>query len=695
MECVDGESITAYCDRHRLSTGERLALFMRVCEGVQHAHRKGIIHRDIKPSNILITIQGDEPVPKIIDFGVAKATQQRLTEKTLFTALGAMIGTPAYMSPEQAEMTGLDVDTRTDVYSLGVVLYELIVGALPFDPEGWRSAGYDEIRRRIREDEPSKPSTRLSTLGDDSTDSAEKRRTDLPGLRRQLRGDLDWITLKALEKDRTRRYGSPSDLAEDIRRHLRNEPVVASPPSTAYRAEKFVRRHKAGVGAAALLVGFLISVAILMTAQSARVARERDRAEQEASKARAVTDFLQQTLASADPELGGGRQVTIAEVLDGAVKEIDGSFQNQRDVRAAIENTIGVTYTSLGEYSQAEKHLASALEWRREMYGDKHLDVAESLLSLGILRNAQSDFGAAEKLLLEALTTRRTILGDESLAVAEVLQALGDLGEPPDLDKAESYYREALAIRMGRADPKDVADSLFGLAEVLSYQGEYEESERLHLEALDMRRQRLGEEHIDVADSLNDLAILSRHRKDYDRAEAYMRESLAVTRIAYGSQHPLVGTSLFNLASVLNAKGAHDAAEAPAREGLAMMHQIVGPGHVNTGIAYAVLASSLRGQKRFVESEQMYVQSIGILRERGALPHRIAIRQSEYATVLTSLGKHEEAERELLSALEVLRGHYPDGNDFTRSTCSSLVRLYEAWGKPEKAVEYRVMLEAM
>jgi serine/threonine protein kinase len=244
MEFVRGEPITEYCDKNRLTIQERLNLFIQVCEGVQHAHQKGIIHRDIKPSNILITIQDDKPVPKIIDFGVAKATSQKLTERTVYTELGQLIGTPEYMSPEQAEMTGIDIDTRTDVYSLGVVLYELLVGAQPFDSKTLRQANFDDMRRTIREEEPPKPSTRLTRLPEPSTTAAKNRRVELRTLARAVSGDLDWITMKALEKDRTRRYGSPFELAADIGRYWRNEPVLAGPPSASYRVQKFVRRHR-------------------------------------------------------------------------------------------------------------------------------------------------------------------------------------------------------------------------------------------------------------------------------------------------------------------------------------------------------------------------------------------------------------------------------------------------------------------
>jgi serine/threonine protein kinase len=275
MEYVKGIPITEHCDRQRLTTGERLQLFMRVCEGVQHAHQKGIIHRDIKPSNVLVAVEGDRAVPKIIDFGVAKATEHRLAEQTIFTELGQIIGTPEYMSPEQAEMTNQDIDTRTDVYSLGVTLYELLVGALPFDSKDLREAGFDEIRRRIREEEPSKPSTRIGTLGEAATGSARSRRTDVKALRRLLAGELDWIVMKALEKDRTRRYDSPRELAMDAARYLNDEPVSAGPPSAAYRAGKFVRRHRVGIGIAAAAVVLLVTFGVMMGGLAQRFAAER------------------------------------------------------------------------------------------------------------------------------------------------------------------------------------------------------------------------------------------------------------------------------------------------------------------------------------------------------------------------------------------------------------------------------------
>ncbi len=271
MELVKGVPITEYCDKNSLETQQRLELFIDVCRAVEHAHQKGIIHRDIKPSNVMVTLHDGKPVPKIIDFGIAKAMQQRLTEKTLFTEFRQLIGTPEYMSPEQAEFSGLDVDIRTDIYSLGVLLYELLTGTTPFEAKQLRSASYDEICRIIRESEPPKPSTRLSRLGDGLADVAKHRQVESGKLCKTIRGDLDWIVMKALEKDRTRRYETANELAADIERHLGDEPVSAGPPSAGYRLHKFIRRNRAAV-----ITFSLVAAALAIGATAARLTVWRD-----------------------------------------------------------------------------------------------------------------------------------------------------------------------------------------------------------------------------------------------------------------------------------------------------------------------------------------------------------------------------------------------------------------------------------
>ena len=369
MEYVKGEAITTYCDRQRLTTQARLELFVQVCEGVQHAHQKGVIHRDLKPSNVLVTIQGDRPVPKIIDFGVAKATAQHLTERTLYTELGVMIGTPEYMSPEQAEMGGLDIDTRTDVYALGVILYELLTGALPFDRKELRQAGFAEIQRMIREEEPPRPSTRLTQLGPASTQAATNRRTEIRRLASDLRGDLDWVTMKALEKDRTRRYETANALAVDVRHHLSHEPVSAGPPSAAYRAKKFVRRHRFGVAVAATLVLMLLIFGVTMTVQAQRIAMERDRANREAETAKQVSSFLVGMFETTNPFEGRGKNVPVGDVLDRGAQRITTELRDQPEVRATLMDTMGRVYYDLGVYDKAAELVKEALAYRQRTLG--------------------------------------------------------------------------------------------------------------------------------------------------------------------------------------------------------------------------------------------------------------------------------------------------------------------------------------
>ena len=326
MEYVPGEPITTYCNRHKLSTRDRLDLFLQVCDGVHHAHQRGIIHRDLKPSNILLTMLDARPVPKIIDFGLAKATAQTLTDRTLYTELGTLMGTLEYMSPEQAEMTGLDIDTRTDVYALGVILYELLTGVQPFDAKQLRAKGLDEIRRTIREVEPPRPSARVAP---GSTQSPSSLRADVAGLAQELRGDLDWITMRAIEKDRTRRFGSAADLAADVRRHFDHLPVTASPPSTLYRIRKFARRHRVGMSVAATLATVLVAFTTTTAIQARRVAQERDRANQEAEIARAVNEFLQNDLLAqasatqqARPDITPDPDLKVRTALDRAAAPI-------------------------------------------------------------------------------------------------------------------------------------------------------------------------------------------------------------------------------------------------------------------------------------------------------------------------------------------------------------------------------------
>jgi len=519
MECVKGVPITDYCDTNRLNNRQRLDLFIQVCEGIQHAHQKGIIHRDIKASNVLVTIQDDRPVPKIIDFGVAKAISQRLTERTMFTELGQLIGTPEYMSPEQAEMTGLDVDTRTDVYSLGVLMYELLVGVLPFESDELRRVGFDEIRRRIREQEPLKPSTRLTTPGFDTDHAIKSRQTDLSALTKQLKGELDWITMKAMAKDRMQRYASASELAADVTRYLKHEPVIAGPPSAMYRVRKYVRRHKVGVAAAAMVVLALLVGVTGATVGLIRARKAEQIAKAEAAKANAINQFLQNTLSSANPIEGSDRDITVLEALKQATDKIPQSFPDQPEVEAELKHNIGITYLRLGHYDEAEELLTSSLNMWQELRGPNHADLASPLTSLAVLRHEQGNYEDAERLYREALSIKHKQHGEEHEDVMSILNNLAlVLQDKGDLVAAEQHFRKILEID----------------------------------------RKIWGEKHLYVAVDLNNLGRLLKEKENYQEAEPFLRKAVEILK---EEQHPWLSISLGNLGELMAEKGDYMNAE--------------------------------------------------------------------------------------------------------------------------------------
>jgi serine/threonine protein kinase/tetratricopeptide (TPR) repeat protein len=733
MELVPGLPITDYCDRERLDTRERLGLFIQVCQAVQHAHQKGVIHRDLKPSNILVTIQDGKPVPKIIDFGIAKAMHRRLTDQTLVTHVGEIIGTPAFMSPEQLEGVLLDVDTRADIYSLGVTLYQLLTGQLPFDPDALNRSGASAAAF-IRDHEPPRPSARVTTARSAKT-LAENRRTDLPHLQRALRGDLDWIVLKAMARDRSRRYETTNGLALDIERHLRDEPVTARPPSAGYRAAKFVKRHRVGVAFAAVLATTLVVFAAATAVQGRRVAHERDRAEAAARKAAAVAQFLEQTLGAADP-WQSGRDLSVREALEEAANGVEASFKDQPLVMAAVRRTLGRTYFGLGRYKESERLLRSALDIRTAQLGGDHPDVAESLGDLSLALTRLSRFDEAAKLGQQALDIRRRTAGAESVPVALALRQLGStLFNKGDYAESERLLREALEIqrKKGPVDDKELATTLTDLAATVG-QEKPAAGEALLREALAIRTAKQGPDHPETAQILNDLAVARLRQEDYKEAEALYKQALAANKRTIGDVHPETASTLENLGGVYYRTGRLDEslaaldevlvirrkglgedslqvartlqnigvvqtkagrlreAEASFEQALPRMRAIQGPDHPEIAQVFFNWARLKKAEKDYAAAEKLYRQCLELrLKKLGEEHPDSATARFELGSLLALVGRYSEAEPLLVAARDAREKLLGKDAAPTRAVEDELGRLRAARARasPSSLLDYR------
>ncbi len=569
MELVRGEAITCYCDRNKMSMRERLELFLAVCQAVQHAHQKGIIHRDLKPTNVLVTLSDGRPIPKVIDFGIAKATTQRLTDKTLHTEFRQFIGTPEYMSPDQAEMSGLDVDTRTDIYSLGVLLYELLTSTTPFQSEAMRDTSYEEIRRIIREVDPPTPSVRLQTLTTTNGEVAaiaQRRRLDPQMLSRLLRGDLDWIVMKAMEKDRTRRYDTAKDLADDIERHLRHEPVLAGPPQWSYRIGKFVRRHRVSVLAGtmigiAVVAGISLATVGLIKAQQAslRANNSAIAANIEANKSATVSKFLQDMLRSVDPSLARGREVTVRFVLDEAARKIEeGYLTAEPEVEASLRMTLGETYTALGQYGTAAEHLQVAQALLQRYAGPEAPETLLANRALASVMCVEGQFAEAEILLRETVDTMERVLGPEAPETLNTINELAiSLWGPGRYEEAEPMHRTILEAQRRVLGEKhlDTLESIGNIGSVCRALGKNEEADIYLGQALELYREILGDDHPLTAEAMNNVGLLREDQRRYSEAEEIYRAAYEIDRQILGPDHPRTLIPMDNLLRVLSYQG--------------------------------------------------------------------------------------------------------------------------------------------
>jgi serine/threonine protein kinase/tetratricopeptide (TPR) repeat protein len=728
MDLVKGLPITDFCDQSQLTPRERLELFVHVCQAVQHAHQKGVIHRDLKPSNVLVTLQDGAALVKVIDFGIAKALGQQLTDKTLFTGFAQLVGTPLYMSPEQAALSNVDVDTRSDIYSLGVLLYELLTGTTPFDQERLKAVGYDEMRRIIREEEPPKPSTRVSTLGPAAATVSTQRKSNPKRLSQLFRGELDWIVMKALEKDRNRRYETASAFAADVQSYLADEPVQACPPSVAYRLRKLVRRNRGLVVAAAVVLLTLVTGVIgttlgLLRAEQARglaeqqeqqaiaaadqERRAKNRAEQaereaqdQAAIAQAVNDFVQnallgqadignQPLLLGGPNEGRNPKVTVRELLDRAALGIEGKFPHQELTEAAIRMTIGNAYRALGQYPEAQKHLERALQLRTAQLGPEHAETLYCKHDLAMLDYARGEYRRAESVLLEVLHVRTALLGADHPSTLTCKNNLGlvyqDLGR---YDRAEPLFKEVLegfTAQRGAHHPTTLQGKN-NLGLVYQALGKYDRAELLFQEAADGFRAHRGPDHPDTLVSKSNLATLYRRQAKYRQAEQLMLEVVQTRAAQLGADHPSTLSSKNSLAMVFQDLGKYDRAEPLLKETLAASGTKLGAEHLVTLNIKHNLASLYKDQGKYGLAEPLFKEVLDARSAQFGIDHpRTLHSKNGLATLYYAQRKYDRAESLYKEALDARTAKLGADHPDTLESKSNLATLYLDQGKYDRA----------
>lgn len=694
MELVQGVPITEFCDQQRLSTKERLQLFVDVCQAVQHAHQKGVIHRDIKPSNVMVTMYDHRPVVKVIDFGVAKAIGTQLTEKTIYTAYGQMVGTPMYMSPEQAQLSGLDVDTRSDVYSLGVLVYELLTGVTPFDKETLQKAGFDEMRRIILEEEPRSPSVHVSTLlAEQLSTVSDQRKIDAGRLSQLLKGELDWIVMKGLEKDRSRRYETAASLADDVDRYLNDEAVQACPPTMAYRLGKFVQRNKAAFGVAAAMVVLLLVGIVATTWQAVRATSEKNRAvaaedlaerrlqESEAARAqsdkdrqtafdaqkkaeaalsesKAISEFLTDLLKKPRPgEEGGGRDVKLVDLLDDAVQRLDQSKTISPDRIAELRGKIAATYHALSSYEEAIELRESTLDHFQQTWGEGHPATIAPMVNLANSYRSTGRTTEAAHVLEDAVALSLKHFGREHKTTVLAMASLADSHE------SAGRSDEALMIR------EDV---------------------------LELSRRVFGTDHVETHRAMNNLAISFFRAGRFDEALELREETFAKRQQTLGNEHPETIIAMMNLANSLETSDRLDDA-LKMREGvLGLSRKVFGPDHLETSRALHNLANSLALAGRLDEALELREEILAQRQRKLGSEHPETLRAMDsLAGCHHKAGEVEEAADLREEILPLSRKVHGPGAPFTQLMMNNLAVSCHLAGRLERELEVRAELLAV
>jgi eukaryotic-like serine/threonine-protein kinase len=716
MELVQGVPITRYCDEVHLPVRERLQLLVPVCHAIQHAHQKGIIHRDIKPSNVLVCMQDGRPVPKVIDFGVAKALRQRLGEGSMYTEFGAVIGTLEYMSPEQAEISPLGVDTRTDVYALGVLAYELLTGTTPLQKESLRQAVYTEAVRLIKEQDPPKPSTRLTDSKESLANLAALRRTGPARLTREVRGELDWIVMKALEKDRTRRYEGAGDLARDIERYLHDEPIEACPPSKGYRLKKFARKNKGPVLTALSILFFLVIAVIgttwgLIRAERARAEAVRARqaeveqrqlaqanaeaeskakktAEAREAETRAVLDFVQnRVFAAARPkgQAGGlGWDITLHHALEAALPFVDKSFADQPLIEAQLRLTLGNSFWYLDKAQIAAEQFQAA----RAIY-TRHGDERNMLGSMRGLANCYKSLGRhleAQKLREEILVRRRTLLGidhpDTLSSMMDLANSYRELGRYRDAVKLHEEALGLAKVKLG-ADDRQTLRLMNNLASTYYEAGRHQEAVKLSEETLTLRRAKFGKDDPDTLRSMMGLANSYYFLGRQPEALRLYEETLALQKVHLGPDNSETLRTMNNLANAYAAIGREPDALKLRLETLRLQKANLGPTHPDTLTSMGNVALSYSHLGQHAGALKLGEETLALRKATSAPDHPATLLcMNNVACTYDDLGRHAEAlklHQETLALRKAKLGeNHPDTLRSMEGVATSLMKLGRA-----------------
>ncbi len=692
MEFVDGVPITTYCDEHQLGVTDRLRLFTRVCEAIQHAHQKGIIHRDVKPSNVLVAPADGVPTLKVIDFGIAKATEQRLTDATLVTQLGQFLGTPAYMSPEQSQLVGGDIDTRTDVYSLGVLLYELLAGAPPFEPKALVAAGLEAMWQQIREVDPPRPSNRLQTLSPDLLrTTASRRLVDPPKLIHRIAGDLDWIVMRCLEKDRTRRYATATGLAKDIARHLANEPIEARPAGAGYRFAKLVRRNRLAFAAGTAVVLALVAGTVVSTWQAVRA----NRAER---VARAVADFLQDDLLSQANSFTQAEAFTDAEpdpdlkvrtALERAAAAVGERFANDPLVEAEVRQVIGEAFKGIGLAESGVAQLQRAHALQIDLRGASAPQTLRVAFSLAVCLLDAGRMEDAADLAATVLAARRQ-RGDDENALIEAIGLLADLrNQQGRAEEAEQLMREALARRDAQTGeaPRRRIDTLKVLGNVLYSAGKYEEAATGMREVLAFRRETLGPDHPDTFIAINDLAATERALGHFEQSLALQREGYEIARRVLGPEHLYTQQTQINLAAGYGQAQQHDQAIALLEDLLVTLRTELGLAHQTTLTVMNNLAANYDSVGRNADSltlrEEMQQGMVDVF---GAAHPYTYISLSGLGSSLVKQGRIDEGLPRVEEAWAGLQQTLGPEHPQTLAVMGLVARAYTSTGRLDEAL---------